>query len=407
MYDILRRRNNGLQELTVAFARRLVATTGYSGQEANVAKEVRQKMLELEYDKVMRDDFGNVIGIMEGRAAEPTILLTCHMDTAPAGERGQWQRDPFSAEIADGKLFGCGASDCKGGLAAQIFAGALLRRSLLPLRGNLVVAATTCEENGTSAGIRHLLDTTLPELAIKPTYAVLGEPTNLGLYYGHDGWIEVNIDIKSTDLPGVDDAAENIFTQLTALATEEGETLQNFLAQAPVFETDQGTRQARIRLNRRLADHEQIDSVVNQVKRQATQAVNQSETVTVEVAVSCQQQQSYTGLTTVARKVTHAWTTDPFCTLMERSRQALEAAGCNVHPGKWELGRIGMATAGGVLTHDYDIPTIGYGPGNEAFIHAPNEYVEVNKIAEATYGTASIAHSLIGIPVFGWTSDEI
>jgi acetylornithine deacetylase len=66
-----------------------------------------------------------------------------------------------------------------------------------------------------------------------------------------------------------------------------------------------------------------------------------------------------------------------------------------------------MATAGGVLTKEYSIPTIGYGPGNEDVIHAPNEFVEVDKISEAVYGTASIVHSLIGVPVFGWTSDSI
>ena len=48
-------------------------------------------------------------------------------------------------------------------------------------------------ENGASIGVRGLIEQTLPELKLKPDYAILGEPTGLGLYYGHDGWIEVDL----------------------------------------------------------------------------------------------------------------------------------------------------------------------------------------------------------------------
>jgi acetylornithine deacetylase/succinyl-diaminopimelate desuccinylase-like protein len=66
-----------------------------------------------------------------------------------------------------------------------------------------------------------------------------------------------------------------------------------------------------------------------------------------------------------------------------------------------------MGTAGSVLTNEFKIPTIGYGPGCEDQAHARDESVEVEKIRMAAYGTASIAHGLVGIPVCGWTSDEI
>jgi len=66
-----------------------------------------------------------------------------------------------------------------------------------------------------------------------------------------------------------------------------------------------------------------------------------------------------------------------------------------------------MGTAGGVLTRDFNIATVGYGPGEEAMAHSPNESIDLNKLSECVYGTAAIVHSLIGIPVFGWTSDEI
>ena len=63
--------------------------------------------------------------------------------------------------------------------------------------------------------------------------------------------------------------------------------------------------------------------------------------------------------------------------------------------------------AGSVLVNDFKIPTIGYGPGCEAQAHERGEFVELEKMYTAIYGTAAIAHSLIGIPVCGWTADEI
>lgn len=64
-----------------------------------------------------------------------------------------------------------------------------------------------------------------------------------------------------------------------------------------------------------------------------------------------------------------------------------------------------MGTAGSILTKSFGIPTIGYGPGREDEAHAPNEYVTLGNITQGVLGTASIVHSLAGIPVFGWTSD--
>ena len=76
----------------------------------------------------------------------------------------------------------------QGSLAAQAYAGPLLKQCLSPLRDNLVVSATVAEENGASVGMHTLIERTLSKLGMRPTVVILGEPTGLGLYYGHDGW---------------------------------------------------------------------------------------------------------------------------------------------------------------------------------------------------------------------------
>ena len=116
----------------------------------------------LGYDRVLVDDAGNIVGILFGREQGQTLLLNSHMDTVAAGNEEQWTVPPHAGLLHDGRLYGRGASDCKGGLAAQIYAGCLLKRSLLPMRGNVVVAATVAEENGRSVGVRNLIRSTLP-----------------------------------------------------------------------------------------------------------------------------------------------------------------------------------------------------------------------------------------------------
>jgi len=409
MYDILRRKNEGLKDQVLAFTKELVQRPSPSLKESRVGKLVQRRMEALGYDKVFRDDFGNVIGAMFGREDGPTLLLCCHMDTALPGNEDLWDHSPFSGETKDGRLYGRGASDCKAGLAAQVFTGALLRRSLLPLQGNLIVAATVGEEIGGSVGVRRLMQNTLPELEISPTYAILGEPTDLGLYYGHDGWLELETEITGPNRSEVTCGANAVFDEYhSRIASDSnGDCPEEMVVRKPCCKDCSVCYVATIIVDRRLRDSKEVDVMVASMNHQAEMATELARDVSVTVAVQQETKRTYTGTRAVVRKIVLPWETNPFSSLMERSRHALGAAGCQVRPGKWRLARLGMATAGGLLTKEYGVPTLGYGPGNESVIHAPNEYVEIDKIYEAVYGTAAIVHSIIGIPVFGWTSDEI
>jgi acetylornithine deacetylase/succinyl-diaminopimelate desuccinylase-like protein len=412
MYTILRNKNDGLKSEMIRFARELVHTPSVSLQESKAADLVEAKMREVGYDQVFRDEAGNVIGMILAREAEPTVLLNCHLDTVAPEPADDGQTSPAAgACLKNGRLYGLGAADCKGGLAAQVFAGALLERSMLPLRGNLIVAATVAEENGRSIGVRRLMEHTFPKLGLKPTYAILGEPTSMGLYYGHDGWLEMDILVKGSDPFQVDDAARAIFDDMGERGSRGDSRapspLEMMAIRQPRFENANGVRHATIPVSRRLAPGEDAGHVLNLVRHSAVLVAQPIGAVAVEVAIRQEPQLLYNGQTTMVRHITHAWSIDPFHPLMSRARHSLAAAECEVRPGKWQLGRLGMGTAGSVLVKEFNVPTIGYGPGNETLAHAAGEYVETDKMVEAVYGTAAMVHGLIGIPVCGWTSDEI
>ena len=404
MYSLLKNKNRGLRNDVIEFAQELVSIPSHSLQEGDVGKRVVDQMKRVGFDEVLQDEAGNEAGLIGGRASQPTLLLNSHMDTVAPGPRDRWTHSPYSAHIDNDRLYGLGAADCKGGIAAQVFAGALLKRSLLPLRGNLVVAITAAEENGCGVGVRTLLEKTLPSLNLKPTQAILGEPTDLGLYYGHDGWVEMDIRVEGSNPFLVDDAAEAVFREYDSQPASDPDL---FSVSRPSFDNPHGVRRATIQMNRRIRASEEINTILSQTRHDAELAANPTGSVAVAVEVRKENQTLCTGKTSLVRRLAYAWSTDPFDPLVERARQALTAADCEVRPAKWNLNHIGMGTAGGVLTRDFNIATVGYGPGEEAMAHSPNESIDLNKLSECVYGTAAIVHSLIGIPVFGWTSDEI
>ena len=82
-------------------------------------------MQRLNYDEAEIDRFGNVVGrIGEGRTK---IIFDAHLDTPGIGDRSSWRFDPYQGDLKAGKVYGHGAANNKGGLAAAVFAGAIVR----------------------------------------------------------------------------------------------------------------------------------------------------------------------------------------------------------------------------------------------------------------------------------------
>jgi acetylornithine deacetylase/succinyl-diaminopimelate desuccinylase-like protein len=319
------------------------------------------------------------------------------MDTvAPTAD---WHRHPFAGEIENGRLFGLGASDCKGGLAAQLYAGHILGTSILPLRGNLVFAATVAEENGCSVGLRHLLEKTLPQLELKPGFAILGEPTALSLCNGHDGWAEVEVRVVADSGARLAHAMDLLRRGL------DGVDPGRYAPALPVlsmraFEPDavDGHHRAQVRVLRRLLPGESAGGFVQWVRRHA-EVARAVASIDVEVRPREEVQRLYTGATSRVKFRTEAWATDPFDPKVDQARDALRAAGCIPLLRHWRLNQLGMGTAGSALVRRR-IPTVGFGPGDETEAHHGDESLDLDRLTEAVYATAVMAYSFIGAPVF-------
>ena len=124
------------------------------------------------------------------RGAGPTIALNAHLDTVPV-EASKWTYDPFGAEIDDGRLYGRGARDSKGRIAAYTLAARALEASgLLPADATVVLALTADEETGGEAGAGHVVESG----ALRADYAIV-EGSTYAVEYASSGVLTVRVDV--------------------------------------------------------------------------------------------------------------------------------------------------------------------------------------------------------------------
>ncbi|HRR54702.1 MAG TPA: M20 family metallopeptidase [Candidatus Methanomethylicus sp.] len=131
----------------------------------------------------------NVIAVIKGTGEAPAIMFNGHLDVVPAGDLSAWSREPFCGDIADGKIWGRGSSDMKGGVAAMCVAAALLGASKPRLKGDLMVTAVSDEESN-SIGARHYVEhNSLDNIGA----VVIPESTNLDIVIAEKGtlWYEL------------------------------------------------------------------------------------------------------------------------------------------------------------------------------------------------------------------------
>jgi len=125
-----------------------------------------------------------VLGRLAGTGGGRSLMLNAHSDTV--GVEGM--REPFSGALRDGRVYGRGAFDMKGSLAACMAAAKALADAGKRLRGDLLVAAVADEEYG-SLGTRDLI------ACVKADGAIVTEPTALEVCLAHKGYLWIQVDV--------------------------------------------------------------------------------------------------------------------------------------------------------------------------------------------------------------------
>lgn len=152
------------------------------------------------------------------------LVMTGHFDTVPLGAM-QWSEDPFAGIIKEGKIFGRGSSDMKGGVAAMICAAIQVFQESVPL-GGIRLIFTAAEEPG-CCGVKHLADTKY-DLG-KASAIIVGEPTSNIPAIGHKGALYLNVSaFGKTAHSSMPDLGDNAIYKAARAITK----IENFRFQA-------------------------------------------------------------------------------------------------------------------------------------------------------------------------------
>ena len=165
----------------VAFTQRLVQTPSPSRQEQEISHLYAEELDAIGFDEVRVDSMWNVTGILKGESPELRVIFNGHLDHAEPGE----MESPYSGEIIDGKPFGTegpviwgrGAVDMKGAIAAMAYAGKAIKDAGTKLKKSVAVTAVVREEEARGEGIKFLLD----HSDISADMSVSGEATGLDI----------------------------------------------------------------------------------------------------------------------------------------------------------------------------------------------------------------------------------
>ncbi len=177
-----------------------------TGDETPVCEYVRDWLAEdgIESEILGRTpERGNIIARIEGEDPAARLMFMSHTDVVPVEEADKWTFPPFSATVHDGRIYGRGASDCKGLLAAQMVAMRLLKRNGVRLRHSLVLCSGADEEHGGRYGFGWLAENH-PEKITAPFAVNEGGGTPIeaagGLTYllgvGEKGRLQVEFEVK-------------------------------------------------------------------------------------------------------------------------------------------------------------------------------------------------------------------
>jgi putative selenium metabolism hydrolase len=186
--DLIRAAHERTTEI-VRLCQQFIRIPSMSGEEKNIAEFARGEMQRRGYDRAWIDGAGNVVGHVAGEDhGAPGIMLVTHLDHVDSGDRKLWQHDPFGGELESGRIYGRGASDIKGALAAQVIAPVLLRQLGKRPARDVFVVSTVIEETG-GLGMRYLL----AQKEFSASCAVIGEPSGNEIRLGHRGRMAVSV----------------------------------------------------------------------------------------------------------------------------------------------------------------------------------------------------------------------
>lgn len=285
---------------------------------------------------------------------KPILMLNSHMDTVrPVSS---YTRDPFKAEIEEGKLYGLGSNDA-GASGVSLAATFLTLRERQDLKFNLLLAITASEERMGELGMRSFL-TFLRETDLYPALAIVGEPTDMEVGIGERGLVVLDCETEGKS----GHAAREEGVNAIYLAIEDIETLRNF-------------------------KFERKSEVLGPIKVSVTMISSGSQHNVVPDKCKYVTDIRTTDVYTNEETVDVLQNAVKYSKLTPRSTRIRASVADSNSPLVLAADKLGLKKFVSTTTSDmalmYDIPSVKIGPGKSARSHSADEFVKLEEIENA------------------------
>ncbi|WP_427309032.1 YgeY family selenium metabolism-linked hydrolase [Cupriavidus sp. H39] len=362
-----------------SLAREMVRIPSLSGQEGDLAALLSRRMAEAGFTSVTTDRNGSVLGLIGPEDADVALLFDGHMDVVPV--TGTWRFEPFGGTIHDGRLYGRGSTDMKGGIAAAICGVAAAARER-PLRKRIAVSASVLEEVIEGHALASVLG------RCEPAAVVICEPSKLQVKTGQKGRLEIQLTFDgkpahaATPHLGVNPlhAAARALTALEGLQLPVDPVLGAALlvptdiVSSPYPSISMIPTSATIRFDRRTLDGETREDILGQIGT----CLRANGLHGFSLTVSDDEVQTFTGESARPTRWLPAWQQPQSTPLVQAAMRAIAQAGHSPQIGTWAFCTNGSESAG-----RRSIPTIGLGPGCEEDAHTIDESIALEQLEGA------------------------
>ncbi|WP_102349177.1 peptidase [Bacillus sp. Marseille-P3661] len=330
-----------------------------------------------------RTDFNgspNVVGVLKGCGEGRSIILNGHIDVVPEGDLEQWDDDPYSGKISDGKMYGRGVTDMKGGNVSLLLAIQAIQALEVKLKGDIIFQSVIEEESGGSGTLATIVK------GYKADAAIIPEPTDMKIFPKQQGSIWFRLFVKGrsahggTRYEGVSAIEKTLLVIEHILKLEE---IRNERITDPLYENIPIPIPINIG---KMEGGDWPSSVADLVILEGRMGISPEETINQ------------------AKEEMQNWLDslqelDPW---FKNHPVKIEWFGARWLPGAIDLEhqllqtliqRYGdvineppiieaspWGTDGGLLTKAGNTPSIVFGPGVTKMAHFPNEYIEINKV---------------------------
>jgi len=373
------------RDAIIQFLRDICAIPSMESQIGPVGERVQTELRRLNYDEVRFDRMGNTIGRI---GAGPKVLVyDSHIDTVGIGDPAAWAWDPFKGKIEDGIFYARGACDEKNSTPGMVY-GLAIARDLGLLEGWTAYYFGNMEEWCDGIAPNTFVEV---DPKVRPDFVVIGEPTRMQVYRGHKGRVEIKVVAKGKSAHAAsnhlgDNAIYKLLPLIAGVRDLEPQLGDHeFLGHGKITVSDLHVKtpsinavpdEATVFIDRRLTFGEDKNAAIAQVR--ALIPPEHQASVTVEEMIY--DDPSYTGFVFPVDKYFPAWAYEEIHPLVQAGAQARRLIGLPEAPtGKWSFSTNGIYWAGKA-----NIPSIGFGPGDEVTAHTVNDSVPLEDVVKST-----------------------